>query len=63
MATDEAKQLLRARASLCELPNAHAKTRFTLSSLVVRGVERVTCVALLVAITHNVLAHLPNLVT
>jgi transposase len=57
MQSDEAKQLLRARASLCELPNAHAKTRFAMSSLLVRGLGNVTCVALLFAITHNLLGH------
>lgn len=57
MASDEAKQLLRARASLAELPNAHAKTRFAMASLLVRGLQKVTCVALLFAVTHNVLGH------
>jgi Transposase domain (DUF772)/Transposase DDE domain len=61
MQTDEAKQLLRARSSLAELSNAHAKTRFAMSSLLVRGLGRVTCVALLTALTANVLAHLPAL--
>jgi transposase len=57
MATNEAKQLLRARASLCELPNAHAKTRFAMASLLVRGLKNVTSVALLVALTHNLMGH------
>ena len=55
------KQLLRARASLCELPNAHAKTRFTMASVLVRGLEKVTCVALLVALTSNLLGHAASL--
>jgi transposase len=63
MKTDDSKQLLRARASLCELPNAHAKTRFAMASLLVRGLEKVTCVALLTALTHNVLAHAVNILT
>jgi transposase len=57
MDTDEAKRTLRARASLCELTNAHAKQRFGLSSVLVRGLEKVTCVALLTALTANLLAH------
>jgi hypothetical protein len=61
MATDDAKQLMRARASLAELPNAHAKTRFAMASLLVRGIEKVTCVALLVALTHNLLGHAAKL--
>lgn len=61
MAEPATKSLYRARASLCELPNAHAKTRFALGSVVVRGLEGVTCVALLTALTHNVLAHASRL--
>lgn len=57
MTTDDAKQVMRARSSLCELSNGHAKTRFSMSSLLVRGTTKVTCVALLVAIASNVLAH------
>ena len=57
METEDAKRRMRARASLCELPNAHAKTRFAMSSLLVRGLDRVQCVVLLVALTHNLLAH------
>jgi transposase len=63
MKTDESKQLLRARASLCELPNAHAKTRFAMASVLVRGVEKVTCVVLLTALTHNLLTHAASLLT
>ena len=37
MQTDEAKELYRARASLCELPNAHFKSRLGLSQFLVRG--------------------------
>jgi transposase len=57
MATDEAKETMRARASLCELTNAHAKTRFAMGSLLVRGLGKVTCVVLLTALTANLLAH------
>ena len=61
MATDEAKETMRARASLCELTNAHAKTRFAMASLLVRGLGKVTCVVLLTVLTANLLAHGPAL--
>lgn len=57
METAQAEQKYRARASLCELPNARLKSRFGLAQLLVRGLYKVTCVALLGAITHNILAH------
>ncbi len=57
MTQPASKRLLRARASLCELPNAHAKTRFAMASVLVRGLEKVTCIALLVALTSNLVAH------
>jgi len=57
MTQPASKRLLRARASLCELPNAHAKTRFAMASALVRGLEKVTCIALLVALTSNLVAH------
>lgn len=57
MSTAEARQTYRARASLCELPNGQLKSRFGLAALVVRGLYKVTCVALLGAITANILAH------
>lgn len=61
MTQPDAKALLRARASLCELPNAHAKTRFAMASVLVRGLEKVTCIALLVALTSNLVAHAASL--
>lgn len=57
MSTPEAKQTYRARASLCELPNAHFKSRFGLAAVTVRGLYKVTCVAILGALTANLLAH------
>jgi len=57
MQSDEGKQLYRARAGLCELPNAHLKTRFGLHHLLVRGIEKVTCVTLLAVLSANILAH------
>jgi transposase len=57
MTTDEAKRVYRARAALCELSNAHLKCHHGTASVLVRGLEKVTCVALLGAIAANVLAH------
>ena len=56
MASADAKEAYRARASLCELTNANAR-RMGLTRLLVRGVAKATCVALLTAITHDVLTH------
>jgi hypothetical protein len=61
MQTEEAKGLYRARAGLAELPNAQFKRQFGLAQVLVRGIEKVTCVALLGAMTHNILSHLPGL--
>jgi transposase len=61
METPEAKQLFRARASLCELENAHFKSRLGLGHLLVRSLNKVTCVALLTAIAANILAHASSL--
>lgn len=57
MQTEEAKQQMRARSSLCELSNAHIKTRFSMASLLVRGLTKVTCMVLLTALTANLVAH------
>jgi hypothetical protein len=57
MTTDEAKQSYRARASLCELPNAHLKCQQGLGQVLVRGLEKVTCVALLAALAANLVQH------
>jgi transposase len=57
MRTDEAKEQMRARASLCELSNAHIKTRFSMASLLVRGLTKVTCMVLMTALTANLVAH------
>jgi transposase len=61
MRTDEAKEQMRARASLCELSNAHIKTRFSMASLLVRGLTKVTCMVLLSALTANLVAHVAAL--
>lgn len=62
MKTDEAKLAYRSRASLCELANASAKSRFGLTEVLVRGVAKVTQVGLLMAISANLLAHASALV-
>jgi transposase len=57
MRTDDAKRNYRARAALCELSNAHLKCHHGTAGVLVRGLAKVTCVALLGAIAANVLAH------
>jgi transposase len=57
MQTPEGKELYRARPGLCELPNAQLKTRFGLERFLVRGLDKVTSVALMAAIALNVLTH------
>ena len=47
----------RARAGLCELPNAHLKCHHGMDQVLIRGLEKVTCVALLGILTSNLLAH------
>lgn len=53
MDTPEAATLYRARAGICELPNAHQKSHHGLTQFLVRGVAKVTCVILLHAIASN----------
>lgn len=61
MTTDEAKAVYRARASLCELINAHLRSHHGVEQFLVRGLAKVTCVALLAAITSNILQHAATL--
>jgi transposase len=61
MATNGAKQRYRARAGLCELPNAHLKCHHGTAQVLVRGVEKVACVVLLGALAANLLAHAASL--
>lgn len=61
MQTDEARKLYKARAALCELTNAHLKSHHGMSQVLVRGVGKVRCVALLGALTANLLAHAHSL--
>jgi transposase len=62
MKTDEAKQLYRARASLCELSNAHLRTHHGVSQFLLRGVTKITSMALLAAISSNLLQHAAALI-
>lgn len=52
----DARRVYRARASLCELTNAHLRNR-GLTHFLVRDVVKVGCVALIAAIAANLLAH------
>ena len=56
MRSEEGKRQYRARAGLCELANAMVK-RYGLERLLVRGLEKVTCVVLISALTFNLLQH------
>jgi transposase len=57
MTTDTAKRKYRARPGLCELPNAHFKCHHGMAQVLVRGIEKVTCVVLLGALVGNLLGH------
>jgi transposase len=57
METDEARRLYRARASLCELMNAHISRLRGVDQFLVRGLGKVTSVVLLAAIASNLLQH------
>jgi transposase len=57
METAEAMRLYRARASLCELVNAHLRVHHGVDNFLVRGLAKVTCVILMAAITSNLLQH------
>ncbi len=61
METEEAQRLYRARAGLVELANAHQKTHHGIDQVLVRGIEKVTCVVLLNAIGSNLLQHARHL--
>lgn len=60
MGTDEGKGTYKQR-SLVELPNAHARSRYGIQQVRVRGRRKVRCVALWVAITHNLLVWIRHL--
>jgi len=61
MGTQEAKDIYKLRASSIELVNAQARVRHGVQQLRVRGRARALCVALWVAITHNLLIWLQHL--
>jgi Transposase DDE domain len=63
MQTEEAKDQYRARAGLCELMNAHLRSHHGVNPFLVRGLGKVTCVALLAALASNLLQHAPTLLT
>lgn len=55
METEEGQAIYQHRASTAECVNALARERYGVRRFTVRGVAKVTCIALLVAITHNLL--------
>lgn len=63
MRTPEAQALYRGRASLVENVNAQLKQHYGVEKLKVRGLVKVTNVAVLTALAHNLLAHGPALVS
>ena len=60
MGTEEGKATYKQR-SLVELPNAHARSRYGVQQVRVRGRRKVRCVALWVALTHNLLIWIQHL--
>ena len=60
MGTEEGKAAYKQR-SLAELPNAHARNRYGIQQVRVRGRHKVRCIALWVAIAHNLLIWIRNL--
>lgn len=57
METEEAQKQYRARASQCELINAHQKSHHGIEQFLVRGLSKVTSVVLLGALASNLLPH------
>jgi len=60
MGTEEGKETYKQR-SLVELPNAHTRSRYGIQQVRVRGRRKVRCIALWVAITHNLLIWIRHL--
>ena len=56
MDTPEAKAAYRQRAGLCELTNARMRN-LGMDQFLVRGIEKVTCVALTTGLAMNLVAH------
>lgn len=61
MQSEQAQELYRARAGLCELMNAHLRSHHGVNQFLVRGLGKVTCVALLAAVASNLLQHASTL--
>lgn len=61
MQQPEAKRLYKARAGLAELSNAHSKDRFGLNRVLVRGLDKVGCVAVMIALAFNLSQHAASL--
>lgn len=57
MAQPEAKRLYKSRAALAELPNAHGKDRFGIDQVLVRGLEKVGCMGVMLALAFNLTQH------
>lgn len=57
MTSDEGLDAYKARSPLVENVNAHVKDRYGLANFVVRGVKKTTCIVLLTALAHNLVAH------
>jgi transposase len=55
MATDEGQTIYRERGALAEWTHAQWRTRHGLQQFRVRGIDKVTSVVLLIAVTHNLL--------
>jgi transposase len=55
MATDEAKEIYKSRAATAETVNADLRTHRGLNQLPVRGLTKVTTIALLMGLTYNVM--------
>jgi len=58
MGTPEGQTTYRQRSGIAEWTNAQLRTRHGLQRFTVRGVDRVTSVVLLLAVTHNLLRYL-----
>ncbi len=55
METEEGQAIYRHRASTAECVNAQCRMKYGLQRFTVRGVSKVTSIALLLAVTHNML--------
>ena len=55
METEEGQAIYRHRASTAECVNAQFRMKYGMQHLTVRGVTKVASIALLLAITHNLL--------